>query len=159
MRMEQEKQNTQEQLEIQAQVAEVASQLHEDWRVTRLQEDGSYEPREKTTTDANWIEAHGTDTVDIANSTYDQLPEDWKAENKAAADVAVGLYREGVGTGDTTSDAFVEGASSAIHDAWLERNTWAKDGELDVPYDQLPEDEKAKDRVQILTTIEKLGQY
>ena len=129
----------------------VASVLHEDWRKTRLNEDGSYEPRLKSTNDEAWISTHGGSTeVDIANSTYDELPADWKAENAAAGEVVatelVLLQRNGV---EVTPEV-VEQVSSKVHDKWLERNTWAKDGELDVPYDELPEEEKAKDRDQVM---------
>jgi len=73
-----------------AKAAKIASAFHEDWRKTRLQSDGTFEPRVKKTTDQAWIDAHGTDDVDIANSSYDELPDDWKAENKAAAEVVAG---------------------------------------------------------------------
>jgi hypothetical protein len=32
-----------------------------------------------------------------------------------------------------------------IHKAWLARNEWAKGGDLDVPFKDLPADEQAKD--------------
>lgn len=129
----------------------VASELHEDWRKTRLNEDGSYEPRVKATKDESWIAAHGgTSEVDIANTTYEDLPADWKAENAAAGEIVatelVILQRNGV---ETTPEV-VEEIASKVHDKWLERNTWASGGELDVPYDQLPEEEKAKDRDQVM---------
>jgi hypothetical protein len=37
-----------------------------------------------------------------------------------------------------------------IHNAWLSRNEWAKGGNLDVPFDQLPPDERAKDLDQVV---------
>jgi hypothetical protein len=40
-------------------------------------------------------------------------------------------------------------AASVVHDAWVERNPWADDA-LKVPYEQLPEAEKAKDREHVL---------
>lgn len=40
----------------------------------------------------------------------------------------------------------VEGLSAQIHEQWLSRNSWAKDGPLGVPYNELPEEEKQKDR-------------
>lgn len=130
---------------------EIASQLHEDWRKTRLNEDGTYEPRLKPTKDQEWINAHsGISEVDIANSTYDELPSDWQAENAAAGEVVatelVILQRNGV---EITLEV-VDEVSSKVHDKWLERNTWAKGGELDVPYSELPESEKAKDRDQVM---------
>lgn len=129
----------------------VGAQLHEDWRKTRLNEDGSYEPRVKVTNDKEWISQHGGATeVDIANTSFDDLPADWKAENAAAGEVVatelVILQRNGV---EATPEV-IEEVSSKVHDKWLERNTWAKEGELDVPYADLPEVEKAKDRDQVM---------
>jgi hypothetical protein len=51
----------------------------------------------------------------------------------------------------------VEEIASIVHDKWLERNEWAKGGELDVPYEQLPEDEKAKDRDQVMIGLATLN--
>lgn len=108
----------------------LAAELHQRWRATRLNEDGSYEPRIKTTTDQNWISQHNTDQVDIANTDFENLPADWQKENLEAAKVAVKM-RKVVGR--------------AIHNAWLARNPWAKGTELDKPFDLLPPDEQAKD--------------
>ncbi len=135
----------QEQNPKQEAVNVVAGALHEDWRKTRKQEDGSFEPRVKTTKDEAYIKAHGTDQVDIANSTYGELPSDWQAENKAAAETVVGILDEHHGQIDLTNKESREQVGSRIHDAWLSRNPWAKGGELDVPFAELPEAEQAKD--------------
>jgi len=111
-------------------VETLASELHERWRETRRTEDGGYEPRVKATKDPNWTAEYGTDQVDIANTTFEQLPIDWQTENREAARVAIRM-RKVVGR--------------AIHNAWLDRNEWAKGTELDKPFDLLPPEEKAKD--------------
>ncbi len=49
--------------------------------------------------------------------------------------------------------AFIEQGSTIIHINWLERNSWAKGGELDKPYAQLPEPEKQKDREALYQAI------
>lgn len=131
-------------------IAAVASALHEDWRKTRLQEDGSFEPRVKGTKDEAWIATHGTDQVDIANTTYGELPADWQAENKAAAEVVVDVMEEANGAVDLSNEEQRTYVGSRIHDAWLQRNTWAAGGELDVPFDQLPPAEQAKDLDQVV---------
>jgi len=128
-------------------VDKVASAFHEDWRSTRYQDDGSYEPRVKTTKDEAWIAAHGTDQVDIANTAYPELPSDWQAENKAAAEVVVGLL--GRGAIDLSNERDRLYAGQIIHDAWVSRNEWAQDSELGVPFEQLPADEQAKDIAQV----------
>lgn len=128
----------------------LASAFHEDWRRTRLQEDGSYEPREKQTTDLSWIEAHGgVDVVDIANTEYDGLPEDWQAENRAAADVVMGVLIEYDGFVPLNREEERNRVGDIVHHAWLGRNDWARGGDLDKPFWQLPWEEQEKDINQI----------
>ena len=54
----------------------VASQLHDNWRAARRLADGTYEPRPKIV---------GGHTFDIANLSYQELPEQYKNENILAA--------------------------------------------------------------------------
>lgn len=139
------------QLEIESEaVKALASELHENWRKTRLKEDGSFEPRVKATKDEAWIVEHGTDQVDIANTKYEGLPSDWKAENKAASEVIVGIMIERNGQINLDDPAQRSEIGTVIHDAWLNRNDWARGGELDVPFDQLPPEEQAKDIDQLI---------
>ncbi|MEI7674662.1 MAG: hypothetical protein WCI60_02910, partial [bacterium] len=126
-------------------VNNLASALHEDWRKTRLQEDGTFEGRVKPTKDEAWIAGHGTDQVDIANTEYVDLPEDWQAENKAAAEVIVGILSESPEAQDLSDEEHINMVGEKIHTAWLARNEWAKGGDLDVPFKDLPADEQAKD--------------
>jgi len=136
--------------DVQEAVDTLGSAFHEDWRKTRLDEaTGTFEPRVKETKDVAWIEAHGTDQVDIANSTYEQLPEDWKAENKTAAEVVVGVMLDRDGVIDLSDESTRLEVGGIVHDAWLARNEWAKGGELDVTFDQLTPEEQAKDINQI----------
>ena len=133
----------------------IASLLHQDWQITRLQEDGSFEPRIKGTKDADWSAAHdGATEVDIANTPYEDLPEDWKAENKAAGKVVATLL-ENIGTDVNLQDPNQRSyVGRRIHDEWLSRNEWAKGGDLDVPFDALPVDEQAKDLSQMAIGLE-----
>lgn len=131
----------------------MGSYLHEEWRKTRLKEDWTYEPRMKKSKDFAWTEKHGTDDVDIANTSFEDLPSNWQYENLEAAKVAVELVYEKVLNGEEITPEMIEEMSSVVHKKWLERNDWAKDGELGVQYDQLPEDEKAKDRTQVEAAI------
>ena len=124
----------------------VGSELHETWRKGRLKEDGTYEPRMKPTKDEAWIAKHnGQREVDIANTTFENLPSDWQHENLEAGKVAVAASLE---PGMT-----IEEMSSVVHEKWLERNgDWAEPHQK-LPYEQLSETEKAKDRDHILLAL------
>lgn len=124
----------------------LASKLHDIWREPRKKSDGTYEPRIKDTKDEKWIKANNKKQVDIANTNYENLPEDWKKENRDSALVATNIVFKAVANKTNMDEKFVEEASASIHVEWLKRNTWAKGGELDIPYSKLPEVEKAKDR-------------
>ncbi|OVE78495.1 hypothetical protein BVY00_02625, partial [bacterium G20] len=106
-------------------------------------------PRVKETKDEAWAEAHGTNQVDIANTSYEDLPTDWQAENKAAAEVVVELIDRANGQIDLNDESVRTSVGDTVHTAWLERNDWAKGGELDKPFGELPSDEQAKDIEQV----------
>ena len=142
----------------------MASDLHEAWRKTRLRPEGGYEPRIKKTKDQKWINEHGTDEVDIANCTFSQLPSDWQYENLAAATVAVDEVYDDITSGRKITKEKIEEMSSNVHEAWLERNSWVFDPEYGnpdqaKPYEELSEEEKAKDRVQIMQAKAKVEDY
>lgn len=137
----------------------MGSYLHEEWRKTRLKEDGTYEPRMKKSKDPEWTQRHGTDDVDIANTSFEDLPSNWQYENLEAARVAVDLVYEKVINGEEITPEMIEEMSSVVHEKWLERNDWVYHKEywnpvLAQPYEALPEDEKAKDRAQIEAAIQ-----
>jgi hypothetical protein len=76
--------------------------------------------------------------VDILNTSYAELPEKWQAENKAQAQSAIGLVAQNME--DAMSN--IEDLAAQVHEQWLSRNSWAKDGPLDVisaAYDILQE--------------------
>lgn len=130
---------------------DVAFEAHERWRLTRLKSDGTYDPRWKTIKDQKFIEnLNGKELpsyirknengyeIDIANASYNQLSPDWQKENDEGAKVAADIVLGGkILTEDEIGDI--------IHNAWLERNSWAKDGPLGVPYSELEKDEQEKD--------------
>lgn len=132
----------------------LASKFHEQWRSDRLQEDGTFEPREKSTKDTVWIEAHGTDVVDIANTDFADLPKDWQAENATAARVVVDLLTAFNGEVNLSDESTRNNVGDIVHTAWLARNEWAKGGELDVPFADLSAEEQAKDINQVSTALE-----
>lgn len=138
--------------DIEAAVNSMASSLHEEWRKTRLNADGSYEPRWKVSKDAAWNAAHGTDQCDIANTKYEDLPSNWQSDNFEAARTAV----EAVSKFGVSAEA-----GSLIHEGWMVRNAWAKDdpeqAKLFVPYAELPVEEQEKDLVQARVAARFLG--
>lgn len=135
-------------------VEALGSRFHEEWRKNRLNDDGSFEPRMKATKDEAWIEAHGTDQVDIANTDYEALPADWQADNKAAAEAVVGIIAELDGAVDLEDPAIVSKVGNAIHDEWLSRNgEWAPE-EQKLPFDDLSAEEQQKDIDQMLIAKE-----
>jgi hypothetical protein len=92
--------------------------------------------------------------VDILNTSYSDLPPKWQAENKAQAESAIGLVSRNM------SDAMgnIEGLAAQVHEQWLSRNSWAKDGPLGASYSELPEEEKQKDRDVITSAYEILSE-
>ena len=130
------------------------SKFHEEWRKWRLKKDWTYEPRIKETKDTTWIKKNWTNQVDIANTKFENLPSDWKYENLEAAKVAVNLVYEKLNKWENISNEFIEETSAKVHEERLKRNSRAKWWELDIPYSDLPESEKAKDRNQVLQAIE-----
>ena len=124
----------------------LASKLHENWAAgyragemakgnenpTRMKDDGM------------------GGQVDILNTSYSDLPPKWQGENKAQAEAAIGLVAKNM------DDAMgnIEGLAAQVHEQWLSRNSWAKDGPLGVPYGELPEEEKQKDRDVIMAAYD-----
>ena len=145
--------------------------LHDEWRLSRQLEDGSYEPRIKVLVKTEegkekWVNddgiPEGTTELkrqDIANTDFQNLDDHWQYENKAAAEVAVNLVYNTVDNNKELNQDFIEEASATVHDKWIERNDWVLHPEwgnpnLAKPYSELSEDEQAKDRDHIIKAIE-----
>jgi hypothetical protein len=123
----------------------IASELHEQWRAPRQRPDGSYEPRPKATQDAQWIAAHGSPEVDLANTPFLELPADWKRENEIAAELAARVV-----------DATIDYLAALIHEQWVSRHfeeAWAREAGLLRPFAELPSEEQDKDRVIARTAL------
>ena len=108
----------------------VAAQLHELWRAPRRRPPGSipaFTPRVKL------IHGH---TFDIANLSFDHLPERYQRENVETAEYVCSLIHERVwSTGDATYDLVeIERMSCELHDFWVSRNKEWCEPELCVPY-------------------------
>lgn len=141
-------------------IQKVASTFHEEWRKNRLQNDWTYKPMIEKSKDGIRNIAHWTDTVDIANTDFVDLPDNWKYENIEAAKVAVDLVYEKILNLENISNETIEEMSNIVHKKWLERNwiEWSFENQR-VSYENLSEEEKEKDRIQIKTAIDVIKAY
>ncbi len=133
---------------------ETAKQLWKDYEASIRYD---YSPRMKPAKDEKWEAAHWWEKeLDIANTRFEDLSSAWQRENLEAGRVAVNLVYEKVVNGEEITPEMIEEMSSIVHDEWMKRNPWNKEREPEkfVPYEELPEEEKAKDRDQILRAIE-----
>lgn len=129
----------------------IAFALHQKWRESQLNEKGCYVACWKPIQDKNFIGKFNGQSlpkyirivgpneyeIDIANAFYNQLPTEYKQEYKATGEVVQHILKE------SENFALFE-IGGMMHDAWLERNMWARDTELDVPYNSLSNEEKTK---------------
>jgi len=136
-------------------IEKVASVFHEKWRENRLMNNEKYKPMIEKSEDKEWNVKHWTDTVDIANTEFEDLPLNRKYENLEAAKVAVDLVYEKVVNWEKINSEMIEEMSKIIHEKWLERNgiQWSFENQR-VDYQNLSEEEKAKDRIQIELAIQ-----
>ncbi len=113
-------------------VETLARLMHENWRKERFDpETKTFTPRMKKVKDKEWIEKHeGISDIDIANTPYDKLPNDWKEENHLSAEVAIGKIND---------------VLNLIHDNWLDRNDEYASNDQKTQYSRLSISEKIKD--------------
>jgi hypothetical protein len=144
----------------------LGSDLHEAWRATRKLDDGTFEPRIKKSEDKDWTEDHGTDTVDIANCPFNELPSNWQHENLEAARVAIRLVYDKVMRGEKITPEELEQMASVVHEEWLKRNDYVfgpvergGNPRLALPYEHLDQKEKDKDKSQLVLAQTKVQDY
>ena len=142
----------------------LGSDLHEAWRAPRKLEDGTYAPRIKKSKDEAWNTLHGTDEVDIANCSFDQLPTNWQYENLEAARVAIEQVYDKTMANEEITPIELEQMGENIHEEWLKRNSWVFDSnngdpKLAVSYDQLSKEEQDKDKAQVGPAQAKVQAY
>ncbi len=120
-------------------ITQFASSAHEEWR--RNFDPTGTKPRIKKNSDGS--------EGDI-NQPFDKIHPDWQRENLAAGKAAADAVAK------FSTD--MEKAAEYIHIEWMKRNPKAEyNASQHVPYDQLPEDEKEKDRVHVRTMMKLLG--
>jgi len=155
-------------------VAKLSRLLHDKWRAPREKKDadgkgtGKYEPRVKVLVniegEEKWfnkgdskipVDAQVLKEQDIANTSYEELDPNWQKDNKVAAKIAMNEVFSAVEKGQTLDDpSFIESASAVIHDEWLKRNGGQATEIQKKPYEELLEDIKEQDRVQLKKAIE-----
>lgn len=104
-------------------------------------------------------------TIDLATATFDEMPTYWQDVNIEAAKSLIDLL-PAFGNGDYDQGARTLKAvlkvpnfkvqaeyAAKLHEAWLKlpANSWALGGDLDRPFDELPEEEQAKDVQKLMT--------
>jgi hypothetical protein len=120
-------------------VQQFASMAHEEWR-QNFDPSGT-KPRIKKNSDG---------TEGDINVPFNKLHPDWQKENLAAGQAAEHAVKK------FPDD--IEKASEYIHIEWMKRNPKADyNAAQHVPYNELPEDEKEKDRVHARTMMNLLG--
>jgi hypothetical protein len=135
-----------------AMIVYVATHAHGAWRKDYRARSGDT-PNEKTTIDEAWIKANGTDQVDIASLEFPRLPSDWQRENRLSAEVAVDVVLMAADHGVIFGDGLIDMASDEVHKKWLERNAAHASDMQKLPYAELPDDEKEKDRLFVRAAI------
>lgn len=101
----------------------------------------------KATIDKEWIKKHGTDQADLAKLEYSELPSDWQKERWSGAKIALDTLLETVKSGKPLDDEFIEYASDIIHEEWLPRNVERAKDYHKLPYADLSNFQKEKDRI------------
>ena len=119
-------------------VQQFASRAHEEWR-------HNFDP----TGSKMRIKKNSDGTEGDINVPFNKLHPDWQKENLAAGNAAEQAVKK--------FPHDIEKASEYIHIKWMERNPKADyNAAQHVPYDELPEDEKEKDRVHVRTMMKLL---
>ncbi|CAF0950652.1 unnamed protein product [Rotaria sordida] len=88
--------------------------------------------------------------VDILNTKYDELPPDLAYDNRATARIAGKYILQGVRRKRLFNQYYIEEISEIIHIEWMKRNRNRSKEELMVPYANLTNTEKNKDRRAVL---------
>lgn len=151
----------------------LGSDLHDDWRENRKNDDGTYEPRikvygEDDQGNGKWFNdevGEGYTEIkrqDIANTNFAELDPDWQIDNAEAAEIVADIIFDAMDAGMSAQELLdgenLEAASKQIHDEFLkrrkERGAWISEDQ-DRPYEELTEEEKEKDRAQVRKGIEK----
>jgi hypothetical protein len=122
-------------------ITQFASNAHEEWR--RNFDPTGTKPRIKKNSDG---------TEGDINVPFEKLHPDWKKENLAAGHAAHHAVKH--------FGRDMEKAAEHVHNEWMKRNPKADyNAAQHVPYDDLSDDEKEKDRVHVRTMMRLMGHH
>jgi len=117
-------------------VMQFAAKAHEAWRKQHIKDKGDV-PRVKKNSDG---------TEGDINVPFHKLHPDWQKENIAAGHAVLAAVKK--------HPHDMEKASEHVHNEWMKRNPKADyNADQHKPYNELPEDEKEKDRVHVRTMM------
>ena len=120
-------------------ITQFASAAHEEWR-------RNFDP----TGTKERVKKNSDGSEGDINVPFEKLHPDWQRENLAAGQAAAQAVAK------FSND--IEKAAEYIHIEWMKRNPRADyNAAQHVPYDQLPEIEKEKDRVHVRTMMKLMG--
>lgn len=117
----------------------LADKYHVDWTKTLEDEDGYPIPVMRITTDTSWITDHGTEQVDVANTSYAKLPADHKIEFQESAEDVLGIIDAMGGAVDLSRDETYQAVGETLHRGWLKRNQDRATETERLPFSKLPD--------------------
>ncbi len=119
---------------------DVGDELHDEWRKSNPSKDENY----------------------ILNKEFKDLSKELQNENLQAGITAIELVFDYIMNDEIITNEKIEELSSKVHEAWMIRNSKElinKDNIQGKSYQDLPEEEKEKDRNHIIKAIEKVKDY
>lgn len=104
------------------------------------------------------VDEAAAQTVDLSTATFEELSPHWQATNIDSAEGMIALMEQMGGESlilalDLRDEEVRNRYGTLLHQLWLEQpaNSWARGGELDRPFPQLPKVEQDKDIQQLMS--------
>jgi predicted metal-binding transcription factor (methanogenesis marker protein 9) len=110
-------------------------------------------PYTKTMVDKKWIKENGTDTVNLSETEYSNLPEDWKKERILGSEIVINEVEKKIKEKGICNQKDTEEIADLLHIKWLERNNMRALEEQKNRYIDMSEYEKEKDRIFVKAAI------
>ncbi len=110
-----------------------------------------------------WRKSHPSkDENNILDKEFKDLSKELQNENLQAGITAINLVFDNIMNEEELNKEQIEELSSKVHEAWMIRNSKELTDQNNIQsksYQELPEEEKVKDRKHILKAIEKVKDY